>query len=110
MKFDIETYKRRTARLDDTDIDYDAFRGAAARRAPRCAASGTCTTSSCTPSCYLRDLLVTRAHDDPDITTFLTFWAYEEFWHGEAIGAVLAAHGEPPARPRVARRPVPATG
>lgn len=44
--------------------------------------------------CYLRDLLVTRAHHDPTITTFLTFWAYEEYWHGEAIGKVLHAHGE----------------
>jgi hypothetical protein len=51
--------------------------------------------------CYLRDLLVTRAHQDPDITTFLTFWAYEEFWHGEAIGGVLAAHGETAGRPRM---------
>jgi len=44
--------------------------------------------------CYLRDLLLTRSHADPAITTFLTMWAYEEYWHGVAIGAVLAAHGE----------------
>ena len=36
--------------------------------------------------CYLRDLLVTRAHRDPDITAFLTMWTFEEYWHGEAIG------------------------
>ena len=52
--------------------------------------------------CYLRDLLVTPAHNDPDMTTFLTFWAFEEFWHGEALGKVLAAHGEPSGRVRVA--------
>ena len=40
--------------------------------------------------CYLRDLLVTSAHRDPEITTFLTFWSFEEYWHGEAIAAVLA--------------------
>ena len=45
--------------------------------------------------CYLRDLLVTPAHRDPDMTAFLTMWTFEEFWHGEAIGAVLAAHDEP---------------
>ena len=28
------------------------------------------------------------------MTTFLTMWALEEYWHGEALGAVLAAHGE----------------
>jgi hypothetical protein len=51
--------------------------------------------------CYLRDLLVTAAHRDPEITTFLTFWSFEEYWHGEAIGAVLRAHGEPAGAMRV---------
>ncbi len=44
--------------------------------------------------CYLRDLLVTRAHADPEVTAFLTCWSYEEHWHGEAIARVLTAHGE----------------
>jgi hypothetical protein len=44
--------------------------------------------------CYLRDVLVTDAHLDHDITSFMTFWAFEEWWHGEALGQVLAAHGE----------------
>ncbi|MBI5088951.1 MAG: ferritin-like domain-containing protein [Actinobacteria bacterium] len=51
--------------------------------------------------CYLRDLLVTSAHRDPEITTFLTMWSYEELWHGEAIATVLRAHGEIAGRPRV---------
>jgi hypothetical protein len=45
--------------------------------------------------CYLRDLLVTPSHNDPDITTFLTMWNYEEYWHGEALADVLGAHGIP---------------
>jgi hypothetical protein len=44
--------------------------------------------------CYLRDLLVTPLHRDPAVTTFLAIWAYEEHWHGEALGEVLKAHGE----------------
>src|SRR5215472_13901436 len=44
--------------------------------------------------CYLRDVLVTSAHRDPDVTAFLACWAYEEHWHGDAIARVLAAHGE----------------
>src|SRR6202034_710544 len=44
--------------------------------------------------CYLRDILVTRAHRDPEITAFLACWSYEEHWHGDAIARVLAAHGE----------------
>ena len=51
--------------------------------------------------CYLRDLLVTSAHRDPEITTFLTFWSFEEYWHGEAIATVLRAHGETAGAPRV---------
>ncbi len=42
--------------------------------------------------CYLRDLLVTRAHRDPEVTAFMTHWNTEEYWHGEAIGRVLTAH------------------
>jgi hypothetical protein len=52
--------------------------------------------------CYLRDLLVTPAHLDPTVTTFLTLWNVEEMYHGEAIGAVLAAHGELAGRDRIA--------
>ena len=58
--------------------------------------------------CYLRDVLVTRAHRDPDITSFLTLWNYEEFWHGDAIGQVLAAHDEA-AGSVPYRRPAPAS-
>ena len=29
--------------------------------------------------CYLRDLLVTPAHRDPEVTTFLTLWNVEEY-------------------------------
>ena len=45
--------------------------------------------------CYLRDLLVSPAHADPEVTAFLTLWNFEEFWHGEALAAGLAAHGQP---------------
>ncbi|MET0913451.1 MAG: ferritin-like domain-containing protein, partial [Acidimicrobiales bacterium] len=52
--------------------------------------------------CYLRDLLSTRAHDESRMTAFLTFWAWEEFWHGEGIAAVLRAHGETSGDERIA--------
>jgi hypothetical protein len=53
--------------------------------------------------CYMRDALVTDAHRDPRLTTFLTMWNYEEHWHGEALGTVLAAHGRPSGPGRVAQ-------
>ena len=52
--------------------------------------------------CYLRDLLLTPAHQDPEITSFLSCWVFEEMWHGEAIGQVLEAHGEQAGAPRIA--------
>src|ERR1700683_2262091 len=44
--------------------------------------------------CYLRDVLATKAHRDPEVTAFLACWSYEEHWHGDAIAKVLGAHGE----------------
>jgi hypothetical protein len=52
--------------------------------------------------CYLRDLLLTESHRDPRVTTFLTTWAWEEQWHGVALGRVLAAHGMESGNERVA--------
>ena len=47
-------------------------------------------------------LLLTPAHRDPDITSFLSCWVFEEMWHGEAIGRVLEAHGEEAGAARIA--------
>lgn len=43
--------------------------------------------------CYTRDLLTTPSHKDPVVGSFMTMWNREEFWHGEALAAVLKAHG-----------------
>src|SRR3954464_2673448 len=100
MKFDIDTYKRRTARLDDADIDFDAFRDRPLDDSTlRCLRYMHDVEHH--TSCYLRNLLNTRAHHDPDVTTFLTLWSYEELWHGEALGRVLAMHDEPGGTSRV---------
>ncbi|MCU1484443.1 MAG: hypothetical protein JWN67_1189 [Actinomycetia bacterium] len=102
MAFDLDTYKRVTGRLEYDDVDFDAFRDQ-----PLDEASLRCLRYMHDieehTSCYLRNLLNTRAHYDPEITTFLTMWNFEELWHGEAIGQVLAAHDEPGTLPRVAR-------
>src|SRR5215208_3539868 len=51
---------------------------------------------------YLRDLLGTRAANDPQITAFLACWVYEELWHGEAFSDFLRAYGiEVPAEPKL---------
>ncbi|MEA2397952.1 MAG: hypothetical protein QOK25_1508 [Thermoleophilaceae bacterium] len=51
---------------------------------------------------YLRDLLATRAANDPQITAFLCCWLYEELWHGEAFSDFLRTYGiEVPAEPKL---------
>jgi hypothetical protein len=52
---------------------------------------------------YLRELLSTRAVDEPDVATFLACWLYEETLHGLALARFLEAAGHPVgsrARPR----------
>ena len=101
MEFDIDAYKRRTDRLRWDDLDIAGFgRHPMDRGALRCVRYMHDVEYHTV--CYLRDLLVGPAHADPGITSFLSFWVYEEFWHGEALAAVLAAHGEPSGEQRVA--------
>ncbi len=92
MSFDIAGYTSTAHRVRDEDVDYDAFRerplSADGLRTLRYMSDVESYTI-----CYLRDLLVTPSHQDPEITAFLTMWAYEEFWHGEALDKVLRAHG-----------------
>jgi hypothetical protein len=93
MRSDIDRYKRQVARLDLSGIDFAAFRDdPLPPTVLRCLRYMHDVEHHTV--CYLRDLLVTPAHRDTTITTFLTLWNYEEMWHGEAIGRVLAAHDE----------------
>lgn len=45
---------------------------------------------------YLRDLLAGHTCHDPELTSFLAVWVYEELWHGRAIDRLLSAAGYPP--------------
>ena len=101
MKTTIDSYKARAGRLDTEGIDFEDFKDqplpASALRALRYMHDVEHHTV-----CYLRDLLLTPAHQDPEITSFLSCWVYEEMWHGEALGQVLEAHGELAGTPRIA--------
>ena len=101
MRTTIDSYKARAGRLDLGDIDFGDFREqpltAEALRSLRYMHDIEHHTV-----CYLRDLLLTPAHQDPEITSFLSCWVYEELWHGEAIAQVLEAHDEVAGAPRVA--------
>jgi rubrerythrin len=101
MRTTIDSYKTRAGRLDLGGIDFDDFRDqplpSDALRSLRYMHDVEHHTV-----CYLRDLLLTPAHQDPAITSFLSCWVFEEMWHGEAIGQVLEAHGEEAGAPRIA--------
>jgi len=92
VTFDIASYSATAQRVADDDIDYTAFERAPLSDSALRALQYMSDVESHT-ICYLRDLLVTPSHQDPEITTFLTMWAYEEFWHGAVLDKVLAAHG-----------------
>jgi hypothetical protein len=94
MAFDIAEYTNTARRVPDDDVDYHAFRDRPLSRDALRSLRYMSDVESHT-ICYLRDLLVTPSHRDPEITAFLTMWAYEEFWHGEALDKVLRAHGIP---------------
>jgi hypothetical protein len=92
MAFCMEDYARSAAPVRTDDLDFAAF-----GTRPLSAAGLRCIRYMCDVEnhtvCYLRDLLVTPSHTDPEVTAFLTMWNYEEYWHGEALAGVLAAHG-----------------
>jgi hypothetical protein len=84
MSLDLDTYRSLSAKLETDDIDFSSFRDQPlSPDALRCLRSMHDVENHTV--CYLRDVLVTRAHKDPDITSFLTMWNFEEYWHGEAI-------------------------
>jgi hypothetical protein len=101
MSLDSGSYRKLSTKLDTADVDFDAFRDRPlSPDALRCLRYMHDVENHTV--CYLRDVLVTRAHRDPEVTSFLTLWNYEEFWHGEAIAEILQAHDEPAGTGRIA--------
>lgn len=92
MSTDTGTLVHRSARLVVDDVDFGAFAAQPLDEATLRCLRYMCDVEGHT-ICYLRELLATRVHRDPEITAFLACWAYEEHWHGEALSRVLEAHG-----------------
>jgi hypothetical protein len=86
MRTTLDSYKNRAGRLDLDGIDFDDFRlnplAPDDLRTLRYMHDVEHHTV-----CYLRDLLLTPAHQEPEITSFLSCWVFEEMWHGEEAGA-----------------------
>ncbi|MFZ0664465.1 MAG: ferritin-like domain-containing protein [Acidimicrobiales bacterium] len=101
MATDIAKLINRSARLKVDDLDLGDFRSNPLDpNALRCLRYMHDVEGH--TSCYLRDVLVTKAHRDPEVSAFLSCWSYEEHWHGDAIAEILRAHGEPAGASRLA--------
>jgi hypothetical protein len=91
MAFDIDRFATKSERVQWQDLSFDDFRENPLPSHTLRSLRYMCDVEYHTV-CYLRDLLVTPAHKDGDVATFFTIWNREEFWHGEALAAVLALH------------------
>jgi hypothetical protein len=90
--FDLDRYLRASKRVDLSGVDWGLI-----HHRPLPPAHARCLTYMMDiethTAIFLRDLLATRAAFDPDVTAFLSCWAYEEVWHGEAFSRFLGEAG-----------------
>jgi hypothetical protein len=88
--FDLDAWAARSAKLDLTDIAWEDVPQhplpPAALRTLRYMQDIESHTAV-----YLRALLSTRAVDDPEVSTFLACWLYEETFHGRARARARAS-------------------
>jgi hypothetical protein len=109
IEFDLDRYLRASKRLDLSHIDWDDIPNHRLEDGDVMCMHYMMDIETHTVI-YLRDLLATRAANDPQITAFLSCWVYEELWHGEAFSDFLRAYGiETPAEPKLpdGRTPLP---
>ncbi|GMA29192.1 ferritin-like domain-containing protein [Arenivirga flava] len=92
MAFDIDQYTETSEGVGWDDLDFDAFKTHPLPEQTLRSLRYMCDVEYHTV-CYLRDLLVTPSHKERDVSAFMTMWNREEFWHGEALAAVLGMHG-----------------
>ncbi len=92
MAFDVDKYTATSVSVHWDDLDFEQFREhplpTGSLRTLR-----YMTDVEYHTVCYTRDLLTTPSHKEPEVSAFMTMWNREEFWHGEALAAVLGVHG-----------------
>lgn len=90
--FDIEKYLNHSKKVDVSDLDFSA-----ARNYPLSENEIRCLTYMMDIEShtivFLKGILSTCALKDPETTSFLSCWAYEEFFHGRTIKKFLEASG-----------------
>jgi rubrerythrin len=91
-EFDLDRYLRVSKKVDLTGVEWDRVRDF-----PLAPAEARCLAYMMDIEThtviFLRDLLATRAANEPDVTAFLACWVYEELWHGEAFSRFLGEAG-----------------
>ncbi len=90
--FDLDKYLRASTRVDLSAVDWDRIgEHPVSAEEARCLAYMMDIETHTVV--FLRDLLATRASFDPEVTSFLSCWGYEELWHGEAFSRFLGEAG-----------------
>ncbi|MEE1650094.1 ferritin-like domain-containing protein [Brachybacterium sp. J144] len=92
MAFDLDQFAETSVPVKYEDLDFDTFDSQPLDAQTLRSLRYMCDVEFHT-SCFLRDLLVTPSHREESAGGFMTMWNREEFWHGEALAAVLARHG-----------------
>lgn len=91
VAFDLERFAETSDRVRWEDLDLSLFRSQPLDADTLRSLRYMCDVEYHT-SCFLRDMLVTPSHREEAAGGFMTMWNREEFWHGEALAAVLAEH------------------
>lgn len=92
MAFDIVKYAENSDAVHWADLDFDEFDRQPLSEPTLRVLRYMCDVEYHTV-CYLRDMLTTPSHKEPEVGAFMTMWNREEFWHGEALATVLGKHG-----------------
>lgn len=92
MAFDIDRYAGTSDRVHWEDLDFAAFDDRPLSQPTLRSLHYMCDIEYHTV-CYMRDMLTTPSHREAEVATFMTMWNREEYWHGEALAAVLGHHG-----------------
>src|SRR4051812_2389004 len=91
-EFDLDRYLRASKKVDLSGVEWDRV-----REFPLLPDEARCLAYMMDIEThtviFLRDLLATRAANEPDVTAFLACWVYEELWHGEAFSRFLGEAG-----------------
>lgn len=91
MAFDLDKFTETSEAVKFDDLEFDAFDEHPLDTETLRTIRYMCDVEYHT-SCYLRDLLVSPSRKKPEAAGFMTMWNREEFWHGEALAAVLKKH------------------